>query len=152
MRTFITIFIPFFIVFLSGCVKDPESEKLAIYLNTFNLKSDTYKVICFVPIDGCGTCINPSLNYAKHEKHGFLLIMTSMFRKSIENTLEKTEINPDLCILDSGNMAVNQGLVSSMAPLFYFLENGAIVKKFDLSKTSNINGVIEEVDEFLKNK
>lgn len=148
MRYVVSLFI--FITFLNiGCQKDEESKKLADYLKTYNKEIKKYKVICVVPVDGCTPCINPILAYAKNANNDFLLVMTSMFKKTVKNKIEAIGFEHSNYISDADNHAVELGLVTPVSPCYYFMEDGKIVKKYDLRKTSNPDGIIDEIDEFL---
>jgi hypothetical protein len=143
----------FAIIFLSmilmlSCVKDKETTKLDTYLKSFKLNINDYKVICFVPVDGCGSCINPSLNFARDTRKDYLLILTSMFKKSIDITIERVQLTNNNYLSDYNNLAQETGLVSPFAPSYYFLRYGEVVKKFDLSQTNNKAGIIDEVEQF----
>lgn len=48
-----------------SCKKDEDTLKIQAFVQSFSLNVENYKVICIVPVDGCASCIDPSLNYAK---------------------------------------------------------------------------------------
>jgi hypothetical protein len=144
----ICLLISFLLILISGCGANKETTNLENYLKSFNLNINDYKVICIVPVDGCGSCIDPSLKYAKDTRKDYLLIMSSMFKKSIEYTIERLQINSKNYISDNNNLAQEAGLVTAFAPCYYFLRYGEVVKKFDLSKTNNKTGILDEVEQF----
>jgi hypothetical protein len=120
------------------------------YIKSFNLNIKNYKVICFVAVDGCGSCIDPSLNYAKAEHENFLLVLTSIHKKSIDYTIERIHINHNNFIIDHKNLACKNGLSTQIAPCFYFLRNGKVDKKVDLSTIPDKVSILKEVDDYLK--
>ncbi len=131
-----------------ACNKDQESSKLKDYLKTYNLNINDYKVICFVPVDGCGPCINPSLNYARNARQDYLLVMSSMFRKSIDNTIERVQISNKNYVSDYNNLAQETGMVTPFAPCYYFLRYGEIIRKYDLTQTNDKTGILSELEQF----
>jgi hypothetical protein len=129
--------------------KTDESNVLTEYLSMYDRNADEYKVVCIVPADGCMSCIDPSLQYAKtgHKKH--LLVLTSMFKKSLTYTSERLQIGHLDHIQDAKNKAIGMGLVSAISPCYYFLENGKIIKKVDLDKSIDKSIILAEVDRYL---
>ena len=110
----------FSMIFL-GCHSEKTTNELENYLSSFNLKIHNYKVICIVPVDGYGKYINPSLNYAKESRSDFLLVMSSNFKKSIENTKERVQYLSKNYISDYNNLARSKELVDTYSPTFYFV-------------------------------
>jgi hypothetical protein len=133
----------------AGNKKEDEGKLLTEYLNSFERNADEYKVVCFVPVDGCVACIDPSLQYAKTGQKKYLLVLTSMFKKSLAYTTERLQIGHLGHIQDSKNKAIGMGLVSSFSPCYYFLENGKITKKVDLDKSKDKTQILAEVDRYL---
>ncbi len=132
-----------------GCTNS-DPTMLDNYIKSFNLNIKNYKVICFVAVDGCGSCIDPSLNYAKAEHENFLLVLTSIHKKSIDYTIERIHINHNNFIIDHKNLACKNGLSTQIAPCFYFLRNGKVDKKVDLSTIPDKVSILKEVDDYLK--
>ena len=135
-----------FILF-SECHKK-ETTRLENYLKLFHYNIYDYKVICIVPADGFGICINPSLTYAKDPREDFLLVLSSKYKKSIEHTVERLQIYNEKFISDSQDLANEMGLVSIYSPCYYFLRYGKVVKKIDLSETGNKTEIIDEVEQY----
>lgn len=133
---------------IQACTRDKETNNLEKYLQSFNKNINDYKVICFVPVDGCGSCINPSLTYARDAREDYLLVMTSMFRKSIDNTIERVQIMNNNYISDPENIGQQKGLVTPFAPCYYFLRLGEVIKKYDLAQTGNKSEILNEVERF----
>lgn len=137
-------------IFLISCETHDESKKLENYLISFSLNIKDYKVICFVPVDGCGSCISPSIEYLKNTDKNVLLVLFSIYKKSIENTIDRYEIFKHEVVIDHRSFAPTLGFSTNNAPNYYFLKKGNIVKKVDLSKQMDKKAVIDEVDKFLK--
>jgi hypothetical protein len=130
--------------------KDDGTKNLSDYLSLYHLKIDNNKVICFVPVDGCGSCIDPTLNHVKEAKESFLMILTSIRKKSIHYTIERMGLENTFLIKDSSNQAVKRGLTTDLAPTYYFIKNGSIVKKVDLNLLTDKVSILKEVDDYLK--
>ena len=114
--TILTLFLTFA---LSSCnVK--ETKKLDSFLKPYGINILNYKVICFVPADGCGSCIGPSINYSKTANKNFLLVMSSIYKKSMDYIVKLEQIDVSNIILDSQNLAAENGLVSIVSPCYYF--------------------------------
>lgn len=141
----------FFLVQFSCISKGGEKQNLHEYLSTFDQNIENYKVICFLPTDGCGSCIEPSLYYANTSDEKMLLVLTSIYRKSMDYTIEKYKLTKQEIIFDSKNLAVTNGFVTDIAPSYFFLKESKIIKKVDLSNISDKKSIIEEVHKFLKN-
>lgn len=135
-----------FVMFI-GCT-DKETIKLDNYLKSYNYNINDYKVICIVPVEGCGYCIDSSLKYAQGARNDFLLIMSARFKKSLDITSERLNLAYKKNMIDSINSAYDAGLVSEFSPCYYFLRYGEVVKKVDLSKFSNKNEIFDEVEQF----
>ncbi len=135
--------------FLIGCSGDSDTKRLSGYLERFGKNIDNYKIVCIVPADGCGSCIAPSLEYSRTAGEDFLLILTSVFEKSIKQIIDTYRIDPGGVILDHDNLAVSYQLVIPTAPSYYFIEKGKVVRVADLSKTYDKTGILTEVDKFM---
>jgi hypothetical protein len=139
------------LILIIGCRNnDKVTQNLTYYLKLNALNINNYNVICFVPVDGCGSCIDPTLNYAKDADKSFLLILTSIGKKSISYTIERAQLKDVPLILDSTNLAVKNGLTTDLAPCYYFIKKGALVKKVDLNLLPDKSSILKEVDDFLK--
>jgi hypothetical protein len=147
MRKF--LFLSLIVASITGCTVNRETKILSAYLDSFGKNINTYKVVCIVPADGCGSCIAPSLEYSKTASGDFLLILTSVFEKSIKQIIDTYRIDPEGGILDHDNLAVSYQLVIPTAPCYYFIEKGKVVRVADLSKTYDKTGILTEVDKFL---
>jgi hypothetical protein len=132
-------------IFSFSCASDIEDIELEGYLKSHNLKITDYKIICIVPVEGYGKYIDPSLNSAKNQRSDFLLVMASDFKKSIEHTIERLQIQDTGYVCDYHNIAREKGLVGSLAPCYYFMRYGKIVKKVDLSEARNRNEIAWEI-------
>ncbi len=135
-------------IFIISCTSDKETIEMDNFLKSFNLNINDYKVICFVPVDGCGTCIDPSLNYARDARKDYLLVMSSMYRKSIDITAERIQIYDHNYVADYANLSMKKGLVTPFSPCYYFLRYGKVIRKLDLNQTNNKSGIIGEVEQF----
>jgi hypothetical protein len=51
---------------------------------------------------------------------------------------------------DGGNKASTNVFVTNIAPCYYFIKDGSIIKKVDLSTIPDKKSIIEEVDKYLK--
>jgi hypothetical protein len=132
-----------------SCQKNEETLKLDNFLKTFNLHISDFKVVCIVPMDGCGSCIDPTLKYSKNAEKGFLLVISSLYRKSIENSIERHQLKSINFISDNKNLASEKALVSPTAPCYYFINKGVVIRKIDLSYLRDKESVIQDVKKFL---
>lgn len=143
------IFLSICIILLTACSVNPETKIISEYLEGYGKDISNYRLICFVPADGCSSCIEPSPEYSETAGEEFLLVLTSLYSKSIHNTAEAYHLNMDRILVDAGNKAVSLQLLLPTAPCFYFIEDGRVVKKADLSKTYDKTGILTEADRFL---
>jgi hypothetical protein len=137
----------FSVIFLA-CHSEAPTYELENYLNSFNLKIYQYKVICIVPVDGYGKYINPSLIYAKDSRNDFLLVMSSKFKKSIENTAERLLFQEKNYICDYNNLARQKDLVDAYAPSYYFIRYGEVIKRKDIATEGEKTEIFDEVENF----
>ena len=113
-------------IFSCSCGKVNVTKTLDSYLQSFGVDLKYYKVVCFVPADGCGNCIDPSLDYSKKTSKDFLLVLASTFKKSIDFIKESKQIEELKIVSDSQNLAASLQLVSVISPCY-------ILKKMDVS-------------------
>jgi hypothetical protein len=132
-----------------SCKKDEDTLKIQAFVQSFSLNVENYKVICIVPVDGCASCIDPSLNYAKKNSKGFLLVMSSIYKKSIDYTIDRIQLNHENFISDYHNLALKSGLSTEIAPCFYFLRKGVLIKKVDLFPLTDKTSILKDVDKYL---
>lgn len=142
----------FFTILLSllSCINSDKNNKLRLFLQNFDTDINRYKVICFIPVDGCYTCINPAIDLSKNPNKGLLIILSSIYQKSIDEVIEFGKIKTEN-VTDNKNLAVNMGLVTNIAPCYYFLKNGKIKRIFDISTTYDKTSIISEVEKYLLN-
>ena len=79
-----------------------------------------------------------------------MLVLTSLYSKSIHNTVEAYHLDTDRILVDEKNKAVSLKLLLPTAPCFYFIEDGIVQKRADLSKTYDKTGILSEVSRFLR--
>ena len=63
-----------------------------------------------------------------------MLVLTSLFSKSIRNTVETYHLDTGRMLVDEKNKAVSLQLLLPTAPCFYFIEDGIVQKRADLSQ------------------
>lgn len=137
------------LTFTFSCGKVNETKKLDSYLHSFGVDLKNYKVVCVVPVDGCSSCITPTLDYSKNAGNDFLLVLSSIYQKSIDYVLEAKNIEKSKIVFDSQNLAASRGLVQIVAPCFYFLKNGHVIKIVDSSTILDKTSVLKEVEQYL---
>lgn len=137
------------VLLLCGCVKSRETDRLDSYLQTFGYNIEDYRIVCFVPVDGCSSCIAPTLNFSQKTRSDFLLVLSSIYTKSVNHVLEIGEFEDVKLICDTRNDAEISGFVQTIAPSYYYLKNGRIIKKVDSSKTLDKASVLADVENFL---
>jgi len=143
------IFLIITLFWISGCSVNEETKIITGYLEGFGKDIGDYRIICFIPADGCSSCIEPSLNYSLTAGEDYLLVLTSLFSKSIRNTVETYHLDTGRMLVDEKNKAVSLQLLLPTAPCFYFIEDGIVQKRADLSKTYDKTGILSEVSRFL---
>jgi len=143
-------FLSLCVILLTACSVNPETKVISEYLEGDGKDISKYRVICFVPADGCNSCIEPSFKYSETAGENFLLVLTSLYSKSIHNTVEAYHLDIDRILVDAKNKAVSLQLLLPTAPCFYFIEDGRVAKKADLSKTYDKTGILSEADRFLR--
>lgn len=148
MKLFTVYFL--LILFTFNCKNDIKTKDLDYFLHSYGADIKDYRVVCIVPADGCSSCIDPSLDYSLKYKNGFLLVLSSIYKKSINEILNSKKLDTAKVMLDPKNLSVSMGLVSIVSPCYYFLRDGKIVKIADMIYSTDKVGVLKEVDLFLK--
>jgi hypothetical protein len=139
-------------IILISCSNNRLDRNLDEYLSEFGVNIKECKVVCIMPADGCMSCCKPSIDYSYQGSPGFVLVLTSNFQKSIDLLIERyPQIINSKIVMDSDNIAQKRRLVFITAPCIYFLKNGQIKKKIDLSETIDQTIVFKDVSEHLLN-
>lgn len=145
-----TLICIFFITLLTSCYKVQITKNLDEYLKDYGVDINTCKVVSIVPADGCLNCCLPSIDYTKKHNKDYLLVLTSNFQKSINLVLEThSYILGSKIVLDNNNLAQKKQLVFITSPTIYFIKNGKVKKKIDLSESVDQISAFKEVDKFL---
>lgn len=132
-----------------SCGEANETKRLESYLNSFGYDIKSFKIVCFVPADGCNACIDPFLEYSKKSRNEYLLVLSSIYIKSIDFIIGQKSIEETKILSDSKNLAASSGLVHIIYPMIYFLKNGSVVKIADTSNISDKISLLKEIDTFL---
>ena len=140
------------LTFMLGCGTDNETKQLSLYLDSFGYNLEDYKVIAFVPADGCANCIRSTLDFAKKANGNFLMVLSSISEKTNNHIIKVNHVDSSKIIIDSHNLAAKMKLVPLIAPCYYFIENGRIDHSIDLTIISDKNIIIKEVEKFIANK
>lgn len=131
------------------CCCNKETQVLDSYLKTFSLDLKNYKVISFIPADGCYSCLQPTLEYSKNANHRFLLVISSISQKSIDSVIKSVNAENSFIVQDPENIAAESGLVPLTTPRYYLVHAGRIVKILDVKSETDKEKNLEEVKEYL---
>lgn len=134
---------------LNCCCKTDIAQCLKSYLNSFGYDLIKLKVVCIVPADGCVSCINPFLDYSKNSNNGYLLVLSSIYEKSIDYIIEVKEFDKTRILCDSEDLAVSKGLVNVISPMVYFIKDGHLLKVVDTSTVPDRTSLVNEMNTFL---
>jgi len=136
-----------------SCKQDKMMVSLNDFTKNYQISSKNYKVICFLPADGCSSCIDPTLNYVQNANEEFLMVLSYYENKeSMNGILASKNINRSTVLIDTDHLAIKNFLVTPIAPCFYFLRKGRVIKKVDLTDTYDKTSVLKEVEEYIANK
>ncbi len=135
--------------FTFSCSNFSKTKDLKSYLQHFDTDLIDYKIICIVPADGCGSCIDRTLKFSKKTKNDLLLIITSIYNKSIESTLKLYQIEKSAIISDNQNLAISNGLVQLISPCIYLIKSGKVIQVIDLSNDKDQDRIFEKVEKHL---
>jgi hypothetical protein len=139
-----------FITLLPSCYKNQITKNLDEYLKVYGVNLGTCKVVSIVPAEGCKSCCMPSIEYTKKGNRDYLLVLTSNFQKSIDFVIQTNSyLKGSRMIIDSDNLAIEKQLVFITSPTIYFIKNGHVEKKIDLSESVDQKSAFKEVDKFL---
>ncbi len=140
-------------LFTISCNNNEGKDNLRDFTNNYHINSKKYKVICFLPADGCSHCIDPTLDYMQVSGEKFLLVLSYYEKKeSVDEVLKTRHINRSKVLIDTDHIAIKNLLMTPIAPCFYFLKRGRVVKKIDLTNTSDKSSVLKEVEEYIADK
>lgn len=138
------------ILVISSCKEKKTNQEIQTYLGSFDIEPKAYKVILFVPADGCTKCIYPSIDFYSRSKDSTLLVLSSTFDKSINLILKTKNLDSSKILCDSKNLAATMNLVDVVSPYIYLLKKGRVRKIFDLSKVNDQSKIFIEVDKHLQ--
>lgn len=114
------------VIFMTRCSGDEFTPRIKCYLKEFGKSIADYRIICISPAEGCSTCIDPSLEYSRTAGDDFLLVLTSVYEKSIRFTIKTKMLDSTRIVIDHDNLAVSYQLVIPTAPCYYFIEKGKV--------------------------
>lgn len=99
----------------------------------FDINFNDNIIVILVPVDGCSSCINKSIDFIKtHPKYPFHYILSSMLKRNLNYISSLLPTKPDKIFYDFENTLMMQGLVNRI-PKVIFLNKGKITKSFELS-------------------
>lgn len=133
-----------------SCSNTDESKRLENYLSEFNRNINEFKVISFVPANGCNSCVMPTLEFSRGENDNYLLVISSISKKTINHVIQIYKLNESKIVKDTLDLAAKAGFVPLTAPSYFFLKNGHIEKVLDLSNESDKLSSLTEVKDYLK--
>lgn len=142
-------FFVLFLVSILSCHSDNNYQKLGDYLIKFEKEINNYKVVAFVPVDGCSSCLISTIEYSKSADDRFLLVLNSISEKTNKFFIKLNKIDTLKIISDSHNLAGEMGFVPLNAPRYVFINNKRIVKSIDLTDILDKSVVLKDVDMFL---
>lgn len=134
-----------------GCNTNHDSQKLKDYLNKFGRDINDIKVIAFVPVDGCSSCLISTIEYSKTVNDGFLMVLSSFSEKTNDFFIKLNAIDESKIINDTNNLAATMGFVPLTAPRYYFVMNGRIVRSIDFTEIPDKIDVLKKIKNFMDN-
>lgn len=138
------------IIIFSSCSNIQVNKNLESYFDSYNINIKKFKVISFVPIEGCSSCIAPTIDYSRKADSSFLIVLSSISEKTIDYFIERNNLYKSIIIRDFQNLATENGFVPITAPKYYFLKNGKVIKSIDLTNIEDKYSIIREVETYLK--
>jgi hypothetical protein len=120
LRKFNVGTIAFLLILLAACEtkRDDYTEQIAYekvvkLFAELNVALDASKTVLIIPVDGCSSCIDPTLAFVSEyqESPDIQIILSSHGSKSITMTLAKYYIDKSAVIFDSKGLSEKYGLI-----------------------------------------
>lgn len=123
---------------LLGCTENTkETKTLSFYLHSYGIDIKNYKVISFIPANGCYSCILPAIELAKESNQGYLLVISANSQKSIDDIIYSANVKEIFILNDPENEAAKLGLVPITTARYYIIQNGQIEEILDINAESD---------------
>lgn len=132
-----------------ACGKSDDTKRLKSYLSAWGHDIRNFTIICFVPADGCVSCINPFLDYSKDSEDCYLLVLNSIYKKSISYTIAAKGLDSNRALGDSKNEAIKRGLGDFTYPVVYFIKDGSVARVENTSTVPDKTVLFSEMNRFL---
>jgi len=137
------VFVLFLMIFFLSCSNKLQSDEKIIIENFPTFKLSQYRYLYVIPHDGCGTCIQKSIQFMKDTNNknvAFLLIDNS--KKNINNLLNSTN-NKKQVIVDSDLILETFGITISK-PILYTIKGNHFVNK-EVIEDYNIDEILSNI-------
>lgn len=99
----------------------------------FDIDLNDNIVVILIPVDGCSSCINKSIDFIKnHPQYPYHYILSSVFKRNLNYISGILQLKPDKIFYDFDNTLMMQGLVNRI-PKAIFIYEGKIKEFIELS-------------------
>ena len=137
MRYYLLIILAGIICACSGKQSNAEVESLNQFVAELEIDISDYKSILFIPLEGCGSCIENGVDFYKnHCENDEVLFVFCTYQPHAYDYLRNNERAN--VVIDKRNIAIKHRVLST-APVAYKRENsefhflGTATRRFDLS-------------------
>lgn len=140
-------------VFFYSCnidINDGKINKLNIILKDSAILNDNHnQVIIVTRIDGCGICVENTVEFMKKNlQNPYLrLIVSGKSNKRFKMFSSKTNLKGYNVIVDNEGLAIGNGLVGPQ-PIVFFLSKKNIIYSYSLNP-SNANSIFIQIKDFI---
>ena len=142
------LFISLATIFIT-CGRTDDTKRLKSYLSTWGYDICKFRIVCFIPVDGCVSCINPFLDYSKNHYDCYLLVLYSIYEKSISHTIAAKGLDSKRVLSDAKNEAIKHGLGDFTYPVVYFIKDGSDTREENTSTVPDKAVLFSEMNRFL---
>lgn len=132
-----------------ACGESDDTKRLKSYLSAWGHDISNFTIVCFVPVDGCVSCINPFLDYSKDSEDCYLLVLNSIYEKSIRYTIAAKGLDIKRVLGDAKNDAIKHGLGDFTYPVVYFVKDGSVTRVENTSTVPDKAVLFSEMNRFL---
>jgi hypothetical protein len=132
-----------------ACGKSDDTKRLKSYLSAWGHDIRNFKIVCFVPVDGCVSCINPFLDYSKDSEDCYLLVLNSIYEKSIKHAISIKGLDSNRILSDAKILGIVYGLVDAIYPSVYFIKEGSVISVVNASTVPDKTVLFNEMNRVL---
>jgi len=142
MRYIITIL---FVCLIFSCKTKKEKSIEKLFYSCGKRLEKTKCTLIIIPLDGCGSCISPSISFANenNQNDNLYIVVSTLDRKKIHMLFNVSKFSNTNFIIDAKCVSERLDLVSTATNVF-FMEKGEIKRKETVTHENSVT-IFEDI-------